>query len=329
MPPRINVLLPSSPRPRLQRGLSTTSSRLAYARNATPITNTTATDTTKTPKGQIPPESPRFIEIPKLRQPQSIYRPWVKGILPVPRQIFRRSDPKNKESDEYLSAVTPEPKDPRAKQFNSVGDSQLDMVNNTTAWKARQSAARRRNLREGLVGLYLRKRGTDLGKAVRRGIKQAESFQLANAPEREDERLTNPTVHTALLLSHRGQLPDPNRRERLRKMQANVASMQRKKVEERRSMLHTLYMNARDFIVRPDQLEDAINRAFDDPKQFLSDELRGENIWHMGPPETIHQLLRMSNVEWKSTTVDRYKRLKELRAKRLDNIGDELTGGER
>lgn len=326
MPPRINVILPSSPRPQVQRGLSTTSSRLARARNAIPINSTKTTDTTKTPKGQIPPESPRFIEIPKLRQPQSIYRPWVKGILPVPRKIFRRSDPKEKTSAEYLSAVTPKPKYPRAKQANSVANSQLDMVD-TATWKSQQSAARRRNLREGLVELHQRKQRIDRSKAERRTRKQAESFQLANAPEREDERLTNPSVHTALLLSHRGLLPDPNRAQRLKKMRSNVESMQRKKLEERRLMLHTLYMNARDFIVRPAQLDHAIDLAFDDPKQFVSDEIRGENIWHLGPPETIQQLLRMSNLSWKSAAVDRYSRLKELTEKRLDNIGEELTGG--
>lgn len=320
MPPRINVLLPSSPRPRVQRGLSTTSSRLALVRNAK------KTNTTKTPKGQIPPESPRYIEIPKSLQPQSIYRPWVKGVLPVPRKIFRRSDPKDKTSKEYLSAVTPDPKSPRAEQTNSVANSQLDALY-TTTWKSQQSAARRRNLREGLVELHQRKQQIDRSKAHRRARKQAESFQLANAPEREDERLTNPTVHTALLLSHRRLLPDPNRAQRLKKMRANVESMERKKLEERRLMLHTLYMNAHNFIVRPAQLDQAIDLAFDDPKQFLSDDLQGENIWHMGPPETIQQLLRLSNRAWKSAAVDRFGRLKDLTERRLDSIGEELTGG--
>ena len=180
-----------------------------------------------------------------------------------------------------------------------------------------------------MVELHQRKQRIDRSKAEQRTRKQAESFQLANAPEREDERLTNPTVHTALLLSHRGLLPDPNREQRLKKMRSNVESMQRKKLEERRLMLHTLYMNAHDFIVRPAQLDHAINVAFDDTKQFVSDEIRGENIWHLGPPETIQQLLRMSNLQWKSAAVDRYSRLKELTEKRLDNIGEELTGGKK
>lgn len=280
---------------------------------------------TTTPKGQIPPESPKFIEVPQTRQPQSIYRPWVKGVLPVPRQIFRRSDPRDKTSQEYLSAVTPDPKYSRAEQAKRVADSQPGAVDFST-WKSRQSAARRRNLREGLVELHHRKQKIDRSKFESRARKQAESLQLSTAPEREDERLTNPTVHTAQLLSRRGPLPDPNRAERVERMKANVKYMQERKMNERRAMLHTLYMNARNYIVQPAQLNEVIDRVFDDPK-FENANTRGENVWHMGPPEEVRELLHLANQGWRSRGGDKARWAKELMEKRLDKIGEELTGG--
>lgn len=281
--------------------------------------------TTATPKGQIPPESPKYIEIPKSLQPQAVYRPWVKGVLPVPRKIFRRSDSKDKTSQEYLSAVTPDPKYLRVEQASSIAGSQP--LAGIAAWKSQQSATRRRNLRESLVELHKRKQRIDRSKAESRARKQEESLQLATAPEREDERLTNPTVHTALLPLRRGPLPDPFREARVEKMRANVEHMQREKAEERRNMLHTLYMNAREFIVRPEQLDLAIDRAFDGPDLFLNDDTRGENIWHTGAPETAHTLLHLSGHGRHQRGGDRVKWSRDLLEKRLDRIGAELTGG--
>lgn len=318
MPPRVKLLLSSCPGTRIQRGLSTTSSRLAA--------QTPNTTTTTTPKGQIPPESPKFIEIPKSRQPRSIYRPWVKGVLPVPRKIFRRSDSKDKTSQEYLTAVTPEPKNSRVEQINFVAYSQPNAMDSAT-WKIRQSAARRRNLRESLVELHQRKKYIDHSKAESRARKQAESLRLATAPEREDERLTNPTVHRALLPLRRGPLPDPHRAARLKRMRANVETMQREKMEQRRAMLHTLYMNARNFIVRPDQLDEVIERVFEDPNLFLNDEGRGENVWHLGYPETSLTLLQMAGRGRRLKASVRVVQVEDLTKKRLDRIGEELTGG--
>ncbi|MCJ1466879.1 hypothetical protein MMC07_005501 [Pseudocyphellaria aurata] len=318
MPPRINVLLPSYTCARTQRPLSTASSRLAPTRNAIPHASTTTTITT--PKGQIPPESPRFVEVPKGLQPQSIHRPWVKGILPVPRKIFRASDRKHKASEEYLSAVTPEPKIRRAESPNSVGGDKA-------VWKSEQSALRRRNLREGLIELHERKQMVDHSKTRSRARKQAESLRLATAPQREDERLTNPTVHTALLPSRGKGLPDPNRESRLEQMRINVDSMQKKKSEQRRQMLHTLYMNARDFIVRPAQLDAAIDRIFDNPDAFMTDRMRGENVWHLGAPETMEELLHQSGLAPRARSPNLADYRKELMEERLNKIGEELTGG--
>lgn len=233
---------------------------------------------------------------------------------------------KHKISQEYLSAVTPEPKYSRNEHADFVADSQSRALNKYT-WNSQQSASRKRNLREGLVELQHRKHHIDRSLAERRERKMAESLQLATAPEREDERLTNPTVHTALLPSRGGPLQDLNREKRLKRMRANVETMQRRKAEQRRAWLHTLYMNARDFIVRPAQLDEAVDRAFDDPNQFLSDETQGENVWHLGAPETVQDLLRVSQRNSGKKNTTRAQWVKDLTEKRLDTIGEELTGG--
>lgn len=110
-------------------------------------------------------------------------------------------------------------------------------------------------------------------------------------------------------------------------MRNNVQSMQKKKSEQRRAMLHTLYMNARQFIVRPAQLDAVIDRIFDNPDAFITDRTRGENVWHLGAPETVQELLNMSGQAPRPKASSLTDHKKQLVEKRLDRIGEELTGG--
>ena len=42
---------------------------------------------------EVPPESPKYINVPKLLQAEEIRQPAVKGILPVPRNLFDKRVP--------------------------------------------------------------------------------------------------------------------------------------------------------------------------------------------------------------------------------------------
>ncbi|KAL9102376.1 MAG: hypothetical protein Q9163_002469 [Psora crenata] len=270
----------------------------------------------------IPPESPKFVPIPRPVQPQAILRPWVKGVLPVPRKIYPKHGP-DKASPVYIASATPEPlphninkpRDPRTADFVS--------------YKARQAEYRRNNLRESLIELRFRKDRTDATVAVKSRRTQAFNRVRREAPEREDERLTNATVLQSDLPRRHSILTDPDREARLAAKRENVARHNAAKEEERRNMLHNLYINAAGFITTDAQLNQEVDRVFDDTEQFVNDEKVGQNIWNLGFPETVQEMLG-----GKAAPGGRIKALenalgpgKEMLEARMTRVGEELTGG--
>ncbi|KAH0538276.1 hypothetical protein FGG08_005147 [Glutinoglossum americanum] len=288
----------------------------------TPYTPLFRTFSTTQPNHKYGPESPKFIEVPQPRQSRPPPKRRIKGILPVPRNIFSRRRPTNLTS-EYFAAVTPEPTAPEG-DVKLTGE-QGELV----AWKRRMAAMRRRNLREGLVGLYNRKKQTDRVTAARSAFKAAERERLLNEKEREDVRLTSPTIPQSLMQLQRGPLPDPDRAQRIAEKVATVQAKQNEKAEERRGHLHTLYMHARDFITTEEQLNEAIERIFVPyPEEFVDSDKgdRGENIWNTGPPETVQEMLNRVN-RVGERAADIHEGLAVLTDKRVKRIAEELTGG--
>lgn len=267
----------------------------------------------------IPPESPKFIEVPRLLQPQAPTKPRIKGVLPVPREIFPPGS-KDKTSLEYLAAVTPEP--PGEKDVSLEDRTFSDYV----TWKKLQAAKRRQNLREGLVELRNRKRLSDRQIAARSEYRRAEHEQLIRQPEREDERLTNPTITQALRLLKTKSVQDPDHEARIAEKRARVAEKEAEKVEERRNALHSLYMNARGFITTEAQLRAEVNRVFDDVSQWSTAETQGRSVWNLGSPESVQQKLKRLN-RTGDNALDYSQGYAVLTKKREKRIQEELTGG--
>lgn len=267
---------------------------------------------------KIPPESPKFIEIPQ--PPQRFARPKesIKGVLPVPRKIFPRGAP-NKTTPEYLSAVTPEPS--VRKNFKTVSRETKELE----LWKARQSATRRQNLRDGLVGLHQRKQTTDRKLAARSQFKQAEHLRKVHAPERTDERLTRPSV-LQFMNERTHTLPDPHRKERIAMKKEKVMMKEDEKRDQRQNALHTLYMNAREFIVTEEDLNKKVDEVFDD-KWFQVNE--GFSIWDkVGYPEGIANRLHALNKDPKEkSAIDYNSGYAQITRERVQRIAEELTGG--
>ena len=277
-------------------------------------------------KAQIPPTSPKFIEIPRPKQPQQPFPIIVKGVLPIPRPIFPRN-PKpgdtNKASAEYLADVTPEPLVDKASSISTLDPRTAEFV----SWKARQAEARRRNLRQSLLELSSRKQQKDRFVAARSAKKQAIRKALLEAPEREDERLTNPSVLQSEIPQRHHALPDPNREARLARKRQNVANMEAMRVEHRRAALHNLYVNAGSFITTASQLNATIDKAFDDNSQFTNDSTPGLNIWNLGFPETVQQLLGKDEGRQGTKAMDSAEGNAGVSRERLRRIAEELTGG--
>ncbi|MCJ1455424.1 hypothetical protein MMC28_005779 [Mycoblastus sanguinarius] len=290
-------------------------------------TNSPRFSTSTAAKAQLSPESPKFIEIPRPVQPQQIYRPFVKGVLPVPRQLFPRktkSGVTDKAAPDYLANITPEPIEDKTRPRKIEDPKTAEFV----SWKARQAEARRRNLRESLIELQQRKRQMDGVVAARSLRKQAERTRVLSAPEREDERLTNPSVLTSETPTKHHLLPDPNRTARLARKRENVARIEAMRQENRRNALHTLYINAGSFITTGAQLDRVIDQAFDDESQFSTDQRHGENIWNLGFPETVQELLRKANkAPGSQKAMDSAEGNAGVTRERMRRIGEELTGG--
>lgn len=275
--------------------------------------------TSSASQAQIPPESPKFIEVPRLVQPKQPFPIQMKGVLPCPRRIFPRQERwgRPKASPEYLAAVTPEP----------LEDKTTRSDDEFVSWKARQSELRRRNLREGLTELDQRKRDNDRRESIARAAKSRSREKLLYARERKDVRLTNPSVLSTQQPTKHHVLSDPNRPARLAIKSQNVADMAAMREETRRNALHTLYVNAGDFIVTGKQLDGVIDKAFDDNSQFRSDSSEGVNIWNLGFPETVQELLGKVNKSGKQTALDSAEGNEIVTRERMRKISEELTGG--
>lgn len=186
---------------------------------------------------------------------------------------------------------------------------------------------RRQNLREGLTELHDRRVKSDAVTARRTARRQAERQALIDAAEREDERLTNPSI-TALMqgiATENGRLPDPNREQRLAEMRARVEAKEAEKASDRQDALHTLYMHARNFIVNEQQLDKAIDATFgttQNPKVFGT---KGSSIWNEGTPQSIQDKLNAANRS-RNTLADADWMASATR-KRIGKIAEQLTGG--
>ena len=163
--------------------------------------------------------------------------------------------------------------------------------------------------------------------ATRSAAKQAYNHRMLYAPARDDEHFTATSVPQEIQPSvHKG-LPDPNREERVAEMRRRTQAHLAAKQEERRSMLHTLYMNARDFITTEAELEKLVEEVFDDQEQFSSPYTAGENIWNLGQPETVQELLGLRERGTPKTAIDRNEGYGSVTRKRINRIAEELTGG--
>ncbi|EEP77658.1 conserved hypothetical protein [Uncinocarpus reesii 1704] len=261
----------------------------------------------------VGPESPNYIDIPRIIQPYPPQKRKVKGVLPVPREIFPRRRP-DKPTKSYIDAATPEPSsnEPKVEKDHPFFEK--------LEWKRRMAEVRRQNLREGLVELYQRKQKEEAQMLARSRARQAQQKVVLNQPPREDERLTTASVPSGISLAKTPFLSDPNAKNRHERSVANHLVRQEWKSEERMDAIHTLYMNARDFITTEQQLDAEIERVFptENNPDWANDQRDGDNVWNLGPPPTVGSLMHRKNDEHSKFN---------LIQDRTRKIAEALTGG--
>lgn len=187
------------------------------------------------------------------------------------------------------------------------------------------SETRRQNLKESIVELRTRhfNRERRVSRTSERKTKENEARLLA--PQREDERLTSPTITAVVRQRQSGAVADPGREQRIAEKKERIAAIEVAKEAQRKDALHTLYMHAREFIVTEQQLDAEIDKIFVEAP--FKDHPGKTNIWEAyGSPETVQDMLLKVNKTQK-TALDYHSGPAFATGKRLKKIAEELTGG--
>lgn len=270
----------------------------------------------------IPPESPRFINLPELPQSSEDKKPPVKGILPVPREIFhRRNNGSHKIQADFVEHTAPRS---RAEAAGEAPRSDRD------AWKRALAESRRKALATGIDKLWARK-NTREGRAKQRAESHRQrNLAAANAPEGLDDVFTRGTVPQATLETK--VIRDPMYRERQLESQERTAALQQARSDARKDAIQRLYVEAGSFIVNEEQLAQRVEQIFGDAhfrnQGAWKGKLHAENVWDKhGPPTAIRGLF--ANLKGTSKkAVESYGAAGiQFTTRRQKMVAGELTGG--
>ncbi|KAK4555138.1 hypothetical protein LTR86_007904 [Recurvomyces mirabilis] len=250
------------------------------------------TFTTTSRQAQLGPEHPSYIAIPTPPQQNLPYHPFIKGRLPVPRDVFAGAEGRDKASDDFLDPATKAP----SRATHAKPGSREE-------WKGKMSEMRRRNLREGLVSLKARKGRVEEGRRVRTERNAKERQEAVMKPERPDDLLTTPSHGLDLAaptsaFEGPGIRLDPSRSIRLATSRETHSATTALARSTRATHLNTLLSHARTFIVTPAQLDAAVEEAFGSearPTVFKSNlgaaDERAVSVWEAGLPDRVQDLL--------------------------------------
>lgn len=265
------------------------------------------------------PQSPNYIDVPKPLQPSYPVKPEVKGHLPIPRDVFKTRNKHPKESDVFVARSTREPKEVKAPgPYSKDADYRL--------YKQRLAEKRREALKEGVKQLHERKVTSEAEYMARIQAIGARRRELAMAPRREVDVLTETSVAKGIrdfLSDALPPRPDISKA-RSRAYQRRMARVQ----QMRASRLHDLYTNAREFIVDEQQLDEAIERAFGTDEEPVGWNNKGQ----MGLRKDGHEGLSPWNGPMPEGVGDMLQKLKGgegvgLAKERVKKLAEELTGG--
>lgn len=269
----------------------------------------------------IPPESPRFINLPDPPQSSERKLPPVRGVMPVPREIFhRRNNGAHKVQPGFVDQTVPR------SQAELAGEAPRS---ERAAWKRLMAESRRQALGAGISSLWERKQTREARAKGRAESHRLRNLMAANAPERLDDVYTRGTVTQHTLETR--VIRDPLYKERKLESQVRTASLQQARSEARKDALQRLYVEAGRFIVSEDQLNKKIDEIFTPDyfkiggKQFSLPD--AENVWDaQGPPITVKSMF--AGLKGTSTAaIDYYRSEAEETTLRQRIVSGELTGG--
>ncbi|KAF5519564.1 hypothetical protein CGCA056_v009214 [Colletotrichum aenigma] len=305
------------------------SSRCACVRLARlPVTagssmNLTRPFSTTTANLKVPPESPEWIQVPVPPQSQSSEQKLkvIRGTLPVPRDPFPRKEGDRKVKPEYLEQTAPTPSNEASQRPVEPGSRREH--------RRLMADSRRENLKTALKGLYQRKKTTVDAISATSRQRRLDNARAAKAPEREDDRLTRSSVLSSLKTTMSVDL-DPLRYERAAESKAKTAALAQQKTDAKRDALMELYINASNFIVTEEELNDELDRLFAEDfwkRQGQSMVMDQENAWDVwGAPPTVQTMLE-EMFKRETNAIDSQQTEGTRSVNRQKTIAEELTGG--
>jgi hypothetical protein len=238
----------------------------------------------------------------------------------VPRRLFKQRNTEMKRTDPNFMV--------RSAPLPTNEASRLDPGSELEAWRRKMANTRRKNLEEGIASLWMRHDGAVKRKVDTQRRKQTYNKRAMEAPQREDERLTEATIPAHVYQMSVAQ--DPDRFETALASQARTAGITAKKSQDRQELLQELYMKARSFIVDEAVLEQRVNALFKEDTFTAHRDatgFRADNIWDLqDKPLSLRELTTESTgLSGRFMDLKRSDETKtHLRQKR---VAEELTGG--
>jgi len=278
------------------------------------------TFTTSAARAAVGPEHPRYIDFPEPPQQTTPQTKWMKGVLPIPRNVFAGKGAKDLSNEEVLSKTTK-----TAQRHSEVERGSRE------AWKIKMAEQRKRNLREGVQELKTRQLKTKRRLETTQAKKYQEHEELIARPEREDERLTAPSNGLDLEALFHGRVPDPSREVRLAAKRERQAHFEASRSADRLESVHTLYTHARKFIVTPQHLDAAIEETFgtnENPTTFGPGHgEEGASVWAEGRPQSVQDMLNSANRARSQKAMQNTGSYIAINQDRIQRIAEALTGG--
>ncbi|OAA37462.1 hypothetical protein NOR_07161 [Metarhizium rileyi] len=268
---------------------------------------------------RVPPESPSYIRLPTPPQSDEFKPSRVRGLLPIPREIFPRAEGDRKIQREYVHKTAPCSTKPFRKATTEA-----------QKWKIAMAESRRTNLKDGLDALWLRRQEMDKSRNELVSHKFNKHNKAGAAPERDDDRFTRSTILNAIMDTR--VYPDPDRFARTERSRTRVLVKEKQKMEARRDALMELYTSASSFIVHENELKAKIDEVFaEDYFQKRSEDGHRNgstgNMWgSYGKPPSIANMMETA-IGASTRIMEADQTESDRSAKRQKRIAEDLTGG--
>jgi hypothetical protein len=269
----------------------------------------------------IPPESPSWIEVPQPLQSPAPPKPPIKGILPIPREVIKDRRHRYKATSKHLDTTAAYPKTQRPINPDVKG-AELNIFD-------RQVSSQRRDLlREGMKGIFERRVSQAHKERIVKKSRIIKDLKARNAPARQEDILTQQSVPEVvrLALAWKPTKKVETEQEKQERKQTYDEIVEQK-LQHKMDQVHKLYLNAGNFIIDENQLNEQIDKVFGSDEKPIYWNGNGISVWQTGPPSGTKGLgSSFSQAPTLTGYGDNFKERNDM-MKRIMKIAGELSGG--